>query len=90
MHYAASGPTSEWVALLLARGARVDAQAPNGTTALMMAARYGSFDSVELLLDRGADAARRNQRDLTPADFAAEAGRDRLAQSARQRAGARR
>ena len=48
------------------------------------------FDSVELLLDRGADAARRNQRDLTPADFAAEAGRDRLAQSLRQRAGARR
>ena len=91
LHYAASGPTSEWVVLLLERSARVDAQAPNGTTALMMAARYGSFDSVELLLDRGADAARRNQRgDLTPADFAAKAGRDRLAHSLRQRAGARR
>ena len=88
LHYAASGPTSDLVALLLERGAQVDAQAPNGSTALMMAARYGSFDSVELLLARGADAARRNQRDLSPADFAAEAGRDRLAQSLRQRAGA--
>ena len=88
LHYAASGPTSELLALLLERGAQIDAQAPNGSTALMMAARYGSFDSVELLLARGADAARRNQRDLTPADFAAEAGRDRLAQSLRQRAGA--
>ncbi len=88
LHYAASGPSTELVALLLDRGAAIDALSPNGSTPLMMAARYGSVASAELLLARGADAARRNQRDLGAADFAAEAGRTALAQSLRQRAGA--
>ena len=87
LHYAASGPSSELVALLLERGAAIDAASPNGSTPLMLAARYGSIDSAELLLARGADPRRRNQRDLAAADFAAEAGRDALAQALRQRAG---
>ncbi|MEO6410389.1 MAG: ankyrin repeat domain-containing protein [Burkholderiaceae bacterium] len=87
LHYAASGPSSELVALLLERGAAIDAASPNGSTSLMLAARYGSIDSAELLLARGADPHRRNQRDLTAADFAVEAGRDTLARMLRQRAG---
>jgi hypothetical protein len=83
LHYAASGPATEIVALLLDRGAEVDAGSPNATTALMMAARYGSEDSVALLLSRGADATRRNQLELTAADFAAEAGRKALAERLR-------
>lgn len=79
LHYAASGPEPEIVGTLLERGAEVDAVSPNGTTPLMMAAQYGSEDSVKLLLERGADPNRRNQKNLDAADFAKLAGRDALA-----------
>lgn len=79
IHYAATGPEPQAVELLLDRGAPVDARSPNGTTPLMMAARYGSERSVALLLQRGADRRLRNQRDLDAADFAREAGREALA-----------
>ncbi len=79
LHYAASGPEAGVVALLLERGAAVDARSPNGSTALMMAARYGSEAAVDLLLARGADARRRNDRDLDAAAFARAAGRESLA-----------
>ncbi len=78
LHYAASGPERAMVELLLDKGARIDARSPNGSTPLMMAARYGSEDSVKLLLARGAGRALRNERDLTAADFARLAGRDVL------------
>jgi hypothetical protein len=80
LHYAATGPEPELVRLLLDKGAPVDARSPNGSTPLMMAARYGSDASVELLLARGADPRLRNQRQLSAADFARMDGRDRLAQ----------
>jgi ankyrin repeat protein len=80
LHYAATGPQPALVGLLLDRGASIDARSPNGTTPLMMAAQYGSEDSVQLLLDRGADARLLNQRNLSAADFARLAGRDKLAE----------
>ncbi|MBS0446920.1 MAG: ankyrin repeat domain-containing protein [Proteobacteria bacterium] len=79
LHYAASGPDVRLVALMLDRGADIDAPSPNGTTPLMMAAQYGSEDSVKLLLARGADPKRRNQRELGAADFAKLGGRQGLA-----------
>ena len=79
LHYAASGPDPEIVRTLLDRGAEIDAPAPSGTTPLMMAAQYGSEDSVKLLLQRGADPGKRNQKNLSAADFAKLAGRDSLA-----------
>ena len=79
LHYAASGPEVAVVKLLLDRGAAIDAPSPNSTTALMMAARYGPHESVELLLARGANPKLRNQRQMTPADFASSAGREPLA-----------
>lgn len=79
LHYAASGPEVAVVKLLLDRGAVIDAPSPNSTTALMMAARYGPHDSVELLLKRGANPKLRNQRQMTPADFASSVGREPLA-----------
>lgn len=79
LHYAASGPSPAMVAFLLDRGAAIEALSPNNTTPLMMAARYGAIDSADLLRQRGADLARRNQRELNAADFAKGAGRDDLA-----------
>jgi ankyrin repeat protein len=79
IHYAATGPSVQIVEFLLDKGAAIDAVSPNGSTPLMMAARYGSEDSVNLLLRRGADVARRNERNLQAADFARLAGRESLA-----------
>jgi len=78
LHYAATGPEPKVVQLLLDRGAEIDAGSPNGSTPLMMAAQYGSEDSVMLLLARGADAKRRNQLELSAADFARRSGREAL------------
>lgn len=80
LHYAASSTEPGVVSLLLDRGAAIDARSPNGTTPLMMAARYGAIDAADLLRKRGADASLRNERGLTAADFALAAGRDTLAQ----------
>lgn len=79
LHYAATAPDEEALRLLLDRGAAVDARSPNGTTALMMAAQYGPSESVDLLLARGADVNLRNDLELSAADFARLAGRDRTA-----------
>lgn len=87
LHYAAAAPGSKALAVLLARGARVDARSPNGTTPLMMAAQYGPEDAVTALLKQGADVRLRNALDLGPADFAQRGGREALA--ARLAAGAR-
>lgn len=79
LHYAATGPEPRMVTLMLERGAQVDALSPNGSTALMMAARYGSDDSARLLLAKGASTSLRNQKDMNAADFARSVGRDALA-----------
>jgi uncharacterized protein len=79
LHYAASGPDPQIVGLLLDKGAQIDARSPNGSTALMMAARYGSEQSVTLLLANKASAEARNERGLNAADFARASGRESLA-----------
>jgi len=84
LHYAATGPETKAVQLLLDKGAEIDAASPNGSTPLMMAAQYGSEDSVKLLLARGADLKRRNQLNLSAVDFARRAGRESLAKQMEQ------
>ncbi len=79
LHYAATGPQAKAVTLLLEHGAQIDARSPNGSTALMMAARYGSADAVTLLLARGANPRLRNEHDLDAAAFARLGGREGLA-----------
>lgn len=78
IHYAASGPSAEMAKLLLDNGASVDAESPNGTTPLMLAARHAPEATVELLLQHGADPRRRNQRGLQAIDFAEAGGREYL------------
>lgn len=78
IHYAATGPQPQAVALLLERGAPAEASSPGKDTPLMMAVRYGAEASVDLLLARGASAAAKNERNLDAIDAARNAGRDYL------------
>lgn len=73
VHYAATGPNTELLALLLDRGANIDARAPDMSTPLMMAVRFGPEDSVKLLLRRGAEKSYINERNVTAADLARQA-----------------
>lgn len=79
LHYAASGPSTPMVTLLLDKGAAIEAPSPNGSTPLMMAAGYGPESSVDALLAKGADPKRVNDLKLSAAEFARRAGRETLA-----------
>lgn len=70
LHYAASKGHIEMVRFLIANKAIVDAPAPDGTTALMMAAFSGSEAVVKALLDAGAEVTTQNLSKLDAADWA--------------------
>src|SRR5689334_20443815 len=53
--YAAARNRMDIARILIGRGAQVDGEAENGTTALMMAAREGHLQMVLLLLEHGAN-----------------------------------
>lgn len=81
LHYAVSADVDDQVsAWLLQRGAAVDARSPNGSTPLMMAARYGRESAARQLVAAGAQRQLQNDRGLSASDFARTAGRDNLAQ----------
>lgn len=78
LHYAASSPqeaSTAMVRLLLEHHAYIDAESPNKTTPLMMAAHYGTPGAVKLLLEEGADPLLKNQQGLSAIDFAQRANR---------------
>ena len=70
LHYAATNGHLEIMNLLLENHAYIDAESPNKTTPLMMAAQYGTASAVKLLLEAGADATLRNELGLNAIDFA--------------------
>ena len=76
LHYAATQGHLAIIDLLLEHHAYIDAESPNRTTPLMMAAQYGTAAAVKLLLDAGADPALKNELGLTAIDFANRASRN--------------
>ncbi len=88
LSYAATGGHDDIVRWLLVEGAGVNAQSPNGTTALMMATREGKYSTALLLIDRGADVNLRNNDGASALDWA-KRNNDTALVERLQRAGAR-
>ncbi len=76
LHYAASAAKKSIIEILLEHSAYIDAESPNGSTPLMMAAMYGNAECVRLLLEGGADPTLKNQLGLSASDFAKRVSRD--------------
>ena len=70
LHYAASKGHTALMRLLIDNDAYIDAESPNGTTPLMMAAYYASPIAVKLMLEEGADPNLQNQDGQTALDMA--------------------
>jgi uncharacterized protein len=73
LHYAATAGNVQLINILLENHAYIDAESPNKTTPLMMAAHYGTPGAVKLLLEEGADVSLKNDLGLTAIDFAQNA-----------------
>ena len=86
--YAATGGHDDIVAYLLDQGANIDAQSPNGTTALMMTVREARATTFDLLLRRGADVQHRNENGVSALDWAKHGNETAMAEKLR-RAGAK-
>jgi hypothetical protein len=74
LHYAAASGSIPIIQRLLDESAFIDAESPNKTTPLMMAARGGHGAVVKLLIDEGADPTLKNEAEMTAADFARAQG----------------
>ena len=75
LHYAATNGHLAVMQLLIEENAYLDAESPNGSTPLMMAAHYGTPSAVKLLLESGADPTLKNSLGLSAIDFAHQANR---------------
>lgn len=74
LHFAASNGHDEVVSYLIEHHAYIDAESPNRTTPLMMAARMRHPTVVRLLLQEGADPTPVNESGMNAADYARRAG----------------
>ncbi len=79
LHYAAAIGSNEIVQILLEKSAYIDAESPNKTTPIMMAARGGHILTVKLLLDEGADVTLKNELGMNAIDFADKHGHKDIA-----------
>jgi hypothetical protein len=80
LHYAGSKGHTDMIRLLLDQQAYLDAESPNRTTPLMMAARYGNSKTVKLLLEEGADPRIRNKQGLSALEFANQSDKEESSQ----------
>jgi len=76
LHYAASKGHTAMMRVLIENDAYIDAESPNGTTPLMMAAYYATPNAVKLMLEEGADPTLQNQDGQTA--LAMAASKDKL------------
>lgn len=86
LHYAAAGGHVPLIAFLLDESAYIDAQSPNRTTPLMMAARQKHTNAVRVLVEAGADPTQRNEAGYGAAEYMEAHGERAEAQWLRERA----
>jgi hypothetical protein len=85
LHYAAAAGDTGIMKLLLERHAYIDAASPTGATPLMLAAREGQEDAVQLLLEEGADASLKDRAwKENAAEFAVRAQKPWIAERIRR------
>lgn len=80
LHYAAAGGGADIVRMLVAHKADIDARAPSGMTALMIAAREGQESAARALLTLGADSALKNDENLDAVQIARRADKPAIAE----------
>lgn len=84
LHYAAFAGNVEIVRYLAGRGAALDAPAPNGQTALMLAAKNSHLEAVRALVDADADLDLEDPEGRSALDIALKAGHTDIADYLRQ------
>lgn len=82
LHFAAAAGDVGIMAILLERYAYIDAPSPTGFTPLMLAAREGKEEAVQLLLREGADATIKDEAfKIDAAEFARRADKPWIAKA---------
>ena len=81
LHYASIKGRANIVRLLLAKGARPNEISPTGDTALILAVQSDSIETVQLLLNAGADPLASNLKAQDAVDMARLKGKEDLAVS---------
>lgn len=74
LHYAAFENRARILTMLLNAGADINALAPNGSTALMLAAKRGHLDAARVLVNRHAELNHIDRDEGTALDMAKKAG----------------
>jgi len=81
LHYASTKGQAAMVKLLLANGALPNDISPEGNTALIMAVQTDSLETVQLLINAGADPSASNLKAQDSIDMARLKGKDALARA---------
>ena len=79
LHYAVFGGDTEVLALVIAKGGKLDARAPNGQTALMLAVKNGKLEVVRQLIDADADMDIADFEGVTAIKLAHKLGHEEIA-----------
>jgi hypothetical protein len=81
LHYAAVKARAEVAKLLLEKGALPNELTPDGDTALILAVRADSVETVQVLINGGADPSRSNLKAQDAIDVARSRGKEDLAKA---------